>query len=360
MSNTHKIITIIGARPQFIKAAAVSREFESSEKLEEIIVHTGQHFDTNMSDIFFEELQIKKPAYNLGIGGGTHGENTGRMIEHIEKLLLKEKPEFVLVYGDTDSTLSGAIAAAKLNIPLIHIEAGLRSFNRKMPEEINRVLTDHAADILFTPTESASEQLFKEGISEDKVVLSGDVMFDATRIFGSIAAKKSKSDLQRFTKKPYALLTMHRAENVDYKAKVQNIFTALFESGLYFIFPIHPRTEKNIKNFDIIVPQNVTLIPPVGYLDMLYLERNASFIITDSGGVQKEAYFNSVPCITLRTETEWVELVDAGVNFITSDNKEKIHNAIEKCNKLAESDFDHNFYGDGYAAKKIVDYLSKK
>jgi UDP-GlcNAc3NAcA epimerase len=358
MSNTHKIISIIGARPQFIKAATVSREFKSSEKLEEIIVHTGQHFDTNMSDIFFEELQIKKPAYNLGIGGGTHGENTGRMIESIEKLLLEENPRFVLVYGDTDSTLSGAIAAAKLNIPLIHIEAGLRSFNRKMPEEINRVLTDHAADILFTPTESASKQLLKEGISEDKVVFSGDVMFDATRIFGTIAAKRNNSVIKRLTKAPYVLLTMHRAENVDNKAKIQNIISALSESGLNFILPIHPRTKKNIKNFGLKIPGNVTVIPPVGYLDMLYLERNAFLIMTDSGGVQKEAYFNSVPCITLRTETEWVELVDAGVNFITSDDKDKILDAIEKSNKLTASDFNHNFYGDGYAAKKIVDYLS--
>jgi UDP-GlcNAc3NAcA epimerase len=359
MSKTRKIISIIGARPQFIKAATVSREFEASEKLDEIIIHTGQHFDTNMSDIFFDELEINKPAYNLNIGGGTHGENTGRMIESIEKLLFKEKPDIVLVYGDTDSTLSGAIAATKLNIPLVHIEAGLRSFNRKMPEEINRVLTDHAADILFTPTESASEQLLKEGISEDKVVFSGDVMFDATRIFGTIASKRNIDDLKKLTKTPYALLTMHRAENVDYKAKIQNIFTALSESGLNFIFPIHPRTKKNIKNFELKVPKNVTEIPPVGYLDMLYLERNASLIMTDSGGVQKEAYFNSVPCITLRTETEWVELVDAGVNFITSDDKEKILNAIEQSNKLAESDFNHNFYGDGHAAKKIVDYLSK-
>jgi UDP-GlcNAc3NAcA epimerase len=295
--NPIKIATVIGARPQFIKAAVVSRGLKNVSQ-NEIIIHTGQHFDSNMSDIFFEELDIPKPGYHLGIGGGTHGQNTGRMIEAIEAVLLKEQPTLLLVYGDTDSTLAGAVAAVKLHIPVAHVEAGLRSFNRKMPEEINRILTDHASDLLFTPSAQAGKQLLKEGIKIQKIKQVGDVMYDAAIYYGQKIANDNTT-LTKFGLQPkkYALATLHRAENVDDKQKLTSILKGLANYNQTIVWPMHPRTKARLSFFDIQIPANIKIIEPVGYLEMITLEKNAALITTDSGGIQKEAYFHQVPCI---------------------------------------------------------------
>jgi UDP-GlcNAc3NAcA epimerase len=301
-----KIVTIIGARPQFIKAAVVSRAIAlRSEEIKEVIVHTGQHFDSNMSDIFFDELDIPKPDHHLGVGGGSHGQNTGRMLEKIEEVLMIEKPNYVLVYGDTDSTLAGTLAAVKLHIPVAHVEAGLRSFNRKMPEEINRILTDHASEILFTPTLTAVKNLNNEGIDSNKIKQVGDVMYDAAIYYGK-KVEQNNTLLQelKIESKKYALVTLHRAENVDDKNRLSSILKGLSHYNNTIIWPLHPRTKKMLESFGIAIPQNISIIDPVGYLDMILLEKNAELIATDSGGVQKEAYFHKVPCITLRDQTE--------------------------------------------------------
>jgi len=316
-----KTISIVGARPQFIKAAAVSRVLQKTQGVREVLVHTGQHYDANMSEVFFEELEIPRPDYNLGIGSATHGAQTGRMLEAIEEVLLREKPDWVLVYGDTNSTLAGALAAVKLHIPVAHIEAGLRSFNRRMPEEINRVLTDHASDILFAPTKAAVENLRREGISEEQIQLVGDVMYDAALYYGKKAECQSQS-LNRLGLKPkeYILATIHRAENTDDPRRLRAIFEGLAEvdQEMKVVLPLHPRTRVVLVEVGLYdkVARSVCLIEPVGYLDMVMLEKNARAIATDSGGVQKEAFFHRVPCLTLREETEWVELVDLGWNCI--------------------------------------------
>nr|VFK39505.1 MAG: UDP-GlcNAc3NAcA epimerase [Candidatus Kentron sp. SD]VFK44542.1 MAG: UDP-GlcNAc3NAcA epimerase [Candidatus Kentron sp. SD] len=309
-----KITSIIGARPQFIKAAVVSRAF-AIQGLTEIILHTGQHFDSNMSDVFFDELEIARPAYHLGIGGGSHGQNTGRMIEAIEGVLLNECPDWVLVYGDTDSTLAGALAAAKLHIPVAHVEAGLRSFNRRMPEEINRVLTDHAASLLFAPTSSAVQHLTNEGISGGIVKQVGDVMYDAA-LFYSAKAETMSDVLVRLglARKSYILATIHRAENTDDKERLTAILDGFSSLPQTVVLPLHPRTRARMEAFGLQFPANVLTIDPVGYLDMVMLEKHASLIATDSGGVQKEAFFHRTPCVTLREETEWIELVASGWN----------------------------------------------
>ncbi|WP_243089948.1 non-hydrolyzing UDP-N-acetylglucosamine 2-epimerase [Thermus neutrinimicus] len=312
------VVSVVGARPQFIKAAAVSRVLRATPGLREVLVHTGQHHDDNMSRVFFEELEIPEPDYHLGIGGGTHGQNTGRMLEAIEGVLLKEKPDWVLVYGDTDSTLAGALAAAKLHIPVAHVEAGLRSFNRRMPEEINRVLTDHVSDLLFAPTETAVQNLLREGIPADKVHLVGDVMYDAALYYGEKAERESQI-LQRLNVAPkgYILATVHRAENTDDPVRLRVILEALAQvhREVPVVFPVHPRTRKRAEAYGLeeLLDRMLT-IEPVGYLDMVMLEKNARLIATDSGGVQKEAFFYRVPCATLRDETEWVELVESGWN----------------------------------------------
>jgi UDP-GlcNAc3NAcA epimerase len=310
------IMTVLGARPQFIKAAVVSRAF-AANGVDEMLVHTGQHFDANMSDVFFEELEIPRPAYHLGIGGGTHGENTGRMVEAIEKVLLRNRPDWVMVYGDTDSTLAGAVAAVKLHIPVAHVEAGLRSFNRRMPEEINRVLTDHAASLLFAPTTAAVDHLAREGISGPMVRLVGDVMYDAALFYGA-KAERSSSVLARLGlgANTYVLATIHRAENTDVQGRLAAILDGLERFGHDVILPLHPRTRGCLAASGIVMPRNVRLIDPVGYLDMVMLEKHACLIATDSGGVQKEAFFHRVPCVTLRDETEWVELVESGWNTV--------------------------------------------
>lgn len=310
-----KVITVVGARPQFIKAAVVSRVIARQTGIREVLVHTGQHFDANMSDVFFEELNIPRPDFHLGIGGGTHGQNTGRMITEIERVLLEQKPDWVLVYGDTDSTLAGALAAVKLHIPVAHVEAGLRSFNRRMPEEINRVLTDHASALLFPPTATAVDNLGKEGIAGPQVALVGDVMLDAALFYGQRA--DTESDILSELGLPsgaYILGTIHRQENTDDPMRLAAILEGFRSAPLPIVLPLHPRTRKRIADFKLALPESVRVIDPVGYLDMVMLERHARLITTDSGGVQKEAFFHRVPCLTLREETEWVELVAAGAN----------------------------------------------
>ncbi len=357
-----KIITIIGARPQFIKAAAVSREFVVCADIKEILVHTGQHYDDNMSDIFFSELEIPRPQYNLGIGGGGHGQQTGRMLEKIEEILLEEKPDCVLVYGDTNSTLAGALAAAKMHIPVAHVEAGLRSFNKAMPEEINRILTDNVADILFTPTLTANENLAREGVRDDLVVHAGDVMYDASLFYSKKCESVSTvlADLG-LGKNEYILATVHRAENTDDPRRLDNIFAALNEIGKErtVVLPLHPRTRKALEacgdGRDYFT--HITVTEPVGYLDMVMLEKDAALVVTDSGGVQKEAYFFRKPCVTLRDETEWVELVESGWNTLASpEDRAGVVTAI-RAGLDGTPDKAPEFYGNGKSAGVIVERL---
>jgi UDP-GlcNAc3NAcA epimerase len=352
-----KIATIVGARPQFIKASTISRAILAQSGISEVLIHTGQHYDANMSDVFFAELDIRKPDHHLGIGGGTHGENTGRMLEAIEKVLIAEKPDWVLVYGDTDSTLAGALAAAKLNIPLAHVEAGLRSFNRHMPEEINRVLTDHASDLLFVPTKTAAMNLVTEGITGDKVKWVGDVMFDATLFYRDRARKPEIVDLPLGN--PFFLCTIHRVENTVDRDRLSAIVRLLNElaKDMTIVLPLHPRTFAAIQRLAVAgLSSAIKTIEPVGFLEMTWLLANCSLVITDSGGVQKEAFFHQKPCVTLRNETEWVELVEAGYNRLISPQESNLLEifshmqaiAIPKCK---------SFYGDGQAAAAIVTNL---
>jgi len=354
------ILTIIGARPQFIKAAMVSRALQQAGS-REFLLHTGQHYDDNMSQVFFDELDIPHPDINLGIGGGTHGQNTGRMLEAIEAVLLAQRPDWVLVYGDTDSTLAGALAAVKLHIPVAHVEAGLRSFNRRMPEEINRVLTDHTADLLFAPTDTAVANLRREGLPESRIARVGDVMYDAALYYAAQAETRSRI-LERLGLAPreYILATVHRAENTDDPARLQAIFGALAQVArtLPVVLPLHPRTRKALKQHGLynLATQHLHMLDPVGYLDMVMLEKHARLIATDSGGVQKEAYFHRVPCVTLRDETEWVELVEAGWNVLAPPTSaQTIRAALEA--GLERRGQDVLLYGNGHAAEKIVQRL---
>ena len=355
-----KIVSIIGARPQFIKAAMVSRALRRAG-VQEFLLHTGQHYDDNMSRVFFDELEIPRPDVNLGIGGGTHGQNTGRMLEAIEAVLLQERPDWVLVYGDTDSTLAGALATVKIHLPVAHVEAGLRSFNRQMPEEINRVLTDHISDLLFAPTETAMQNLQREGIPEERICLVGDVMYDAALYYGQKAEQVSRIlDRLALQSKSYILATVHRAENTDNPTRLQAIFTGLAQVAqtIPVVLPLHPRTRKALQREGLyeFTTQHLRLLEPVGYLDMVMLEKHARLIATDSGGVQKEAYFHNVPCVTLRTETEWKELVEAGWNLVVPPFlPHAIHQVI--LNYLNQHGHDVSLYGDGQAASKIVQRL---
>lgn len=356
-----KIVTVVGARPQFIKVAAVSRVLGRSTQVSEVMVHTGQHYDENMSDVFFEELEIPRPAYQLNVGSSTHGAQTGRMLEQIEQVLLAERPDWVMVYGDTNSTLAGALAAVKLHVPVAHVEAGLRSFNRAMPEEINRVLTDHASDLLFAPTQVASEHLQREGVPASKVRLVGDVMYDAAIHFGGRADRKS-SVLEQYGlhSQQYILATVHRAENTDAPDRLRAIIEGLVAVAQYIpvVLPLHPRTRSTVARLGLeLLLTGIKVIPPVGYLDMVKLEKNARLIATDSGGVQKEAFFYRVPCVTLRDETEWVELVNLGWNTLVSPTStravfEGIMEGIQPTNRLSGEP-----YGNGQAGEKILDSL---
>lgn len=381
-----KIITIVGARPQFIKAAAVTRAIQrynkrcpSKQKLQEILVHTGQHYDYLMDKVFFEELELPKPDYHLGVGSGSHARQTGIMLEKIEAVLQKEKPEVVMVYGDTNSTLSGALAAAKLNIPVAHVEAGLRSYNRTMPEEINRLLTDHLSAFLFCPTDQAVRNLFKEGIKEGgtrKVKNVGDVMYDSILYYSNQAERKSTifRDLGLFTPNSvraihelpvlrtqnYYLATLHRAENTDDPKRLESILKALNEIGKNtpVVLPLHPRTKKMIETYHLFSEfKNIKFIEPVSYLNMLKLEKNAKAILTDSGGIQKEAYWLGVPCLTLREETEWVETIKKNCNVLVGADGKRIVSEVKKLKLRRNKRGATENYGDGKAGEKIVKIL---
>lgn len=351
-----KIFTVVGARPQFIKAATVSRVIGQTANCSEILVHTGQHFDANMSDVFFRELDIPKPHYNLGVGGGTHGQNTGRMLEAIEAVMLKERPSIVLVYGDTDSTLAGALAAAKIHIPVVHVEAGLRSYNKRMPEEINRQLTDHISTLLLTPNQGAVENLAAEGIRGPQVRNVGDVMFDAALFFGDKAERISTIlDHLKLASKNYILATVHRQENTDDVVRLNRILAGFAKMEKTVVLPLHPRTRQRIEGFALQIPGNVMVVDPLGYIDMVMLEKHACMIATDSGGVQKEAYFHGVPCLTLRDETEWVELVEMGWNSLVSPGDVSF---LDKINRLpAAGKTGLSPYGSGNAASLVIDAI---
>jgi len=355
-----KILTIIGARPQFIKAAMVSRAIvahnrraESPAVVEEIL-HTGQHYDANMSDIFFRQMGIPEPVVNLHAGTGMHGEMTGRMLIRIEQEILSRKPDWILVYGDTNSTLAGALAAAKLHVPVAHVEAGLRSFNKRMPEEINRILTDHVSSLLLCPTRAAMDNVKNEGLTHGAHHV-GDVMYDAALVFGEIAGRSSTilRDLD-LAPRQYHLATVHRAENTDDPDRLQSILSAFTEIDGRVVFPIHPRTRIKLDDCNLrIQSQNIIFADPVSFLDMVQLEKYASCILTDSGGVQKEAYFHGVPCITLRNETEWVETVHSGWNQVVGADKEQIKTAVRQARKgsiITE-------YGNGNSADHVLELL---
>lgn len=368
-----KILTVVGARPNFIKVAPLLEKFRLYKDICSILVHTGQHYDYKMSQAFFQDLKIPQPNYHLGVGSGLHADQTARTMLKLEPVLLEEKPDFVIVVGDVNSTLAGALVAAKLHIPVAHVEAGLRSFNRRMPEEINRVLTDHISSLLFCPTETAVENLRREGftnILNDGQLLNypssvsansyplvanvGDVMYDAVLHYGDIAEKKSRIlEELRLNPKAYALATVHRAENTDEPERLQGIFDglkAMAQEGLPVVFSIHPRTQKQVNAFGIEL-DGIRVIDPLSYLDMLLLEKHARVILTDSGGVQKEAFFFRVPCVTLREETEWVETVEAGWNTLVGYNQEQILQAALGAKPGIESAWP---YGDGRAAERMV------
>ncbi len=352
-----KIATIIGARPQFVKVAAVSRAINTHnqqhgpQRLDDIIIHTGQHYDETMSAVFFRDLEIPSPAYNLDIGSGSHGRQTAQMLMAIEEVLIQEKPDWVIVYGDTNSTLAGALAAVKLNIRIAHVEAGLRSFNRLMPEEINRVMTDHVAHLLLCPSQTAVQNLAAEGIMQG-VQITGDVMADALQFAASKASVKSSIlETLCLQEKGYLLATVHRAENTDNIERLNNILSAFKALEETIVFPVHPRTRKLLKATGYHPPRHVKIIDPVGYFDFVALEQSARIILTDSGGIQKEAYWLHVPCITLRDETEWVETVASGWNVLTGARQNRIIDAVRsfKC------PHEHlPLYGDGKAAMHCI------
>lgn len=354
-----KIVTIVGARPQFIKAAAVSRVIRDGfwEQLTETIVHTGQHYDENMSKVFFEELDIPHPKYNLEISGGHHGAMTGRMLESVEKVLLEEKPDWVLIYGDTNSTLAGALAAAKLHIPVAHVEAGLRSFNMRMPEEVNRIVADRLSSLLFCPTDAAIRNLESEGVVSG-VENVGDVMYDVA-LFYRERAKRQSGILESLSlaEGEFALTTCHRAENTDDPVRLGEIVAALAELSekLKVVLPLHPRTRKLLDDTGLARKLGkVKIVAPVPFLDMVALEQAAKLILTDSGGVQKEAFFYGVPCITMRDETEWVETVALGWNRLVGASTAAISAAVAECLNNSLPPFPKSPYGDGHAARQIV------
>ena len=350
-----KIVTIVGARPQFIKAAPLSRVLR--QRHSEVLVHTGQHYDRNMSEVFFDELGIPPPDYNLAVGSGPHGWQTGQMLERIEDVLLKERPERVLVYGDTNSTLAGALAAAKLHLPIGHVEAGLRSFNRRMPEELNRLVSDHLADLLLCPCAQAAENLKAEGITRGVHVV-GDVMADAL-CYALAAARNRSRILEKLHLTPdhYLLATIHRPENTDAPQRLRQLMEAFAHIPEPVILPLHPRTRKQLDQLGLAASDNPRFIEPLGYLDMVALEQAARLILTDSGGIQKEAYWLGVPCITLREQTEWVETVAAGWNVVAGAEMERI---LELVRSFAPPAARPELYGDGQAAARCAALLGER
>lgn len=353
-----KIVTIVGARPQFIKAAAISRVIQQKPDLAEVLVHTGQHYDENMSRVFFDELDIPEPQYNLEIAGGSHGAMTGRMLEAVEKVLLAEKPDWLLIYGDTNSTLAGALAAAKLHVPVAHVEAGLRSFNMRMPEEVNRIVSDRVSTRLFCPTPTAVANLCAEGITQG-VHEVGDVMYDVALFYGE-KARATSTLLQTLKLAPggFVLATCHRAENTDDPQRLAGIMEGLgaLAREMPVVFPVHPRTRQLIQKLGLDAKAaRVTMLDPLPYLDMVALEMAAKVVCTDSGGVQKEAFFFGVPCVTMRDETEWVELVQSGWNMLTGADAGRIRDAV--MNASAPKGAQPSLYGDGRSAEKIVSLL---
>lgn len=354
-----KILTIIGARPQFIKASVISKAIQKIDNVEEILLHTGQHFDANMSDIFFEQLGIPRPDFQLQIHGGNHGEMTGRMLGAIEKVILSEKPDRVLVYGDTNSTLAGALAAAKLHVPVAHVEAGLRSFNMRMPEEINRILTDRISDLLFCPTDAAVRNLNNEGFGQSvtikqSVIKVGDVMHDSALMFAEFARRPDKFHVEI----GFVLATLHRAENTDDPSRLDSIVKALNQihnNVAEVVLPLHPRTRDAIKNAGLSL--DVKVVDPVGYLEMIWLLKHCGLVVTDSGGVQKEAFFFGKACVTMRDQTEWVELVEIKANEIVGAERPKIIDAVSR-NLGRRVEDPHQLYGGGEAAGRIVQCLS--
>ena len=349
-----RILTVVGARPQFIKASPLSRALRQAHQ--EILLHTGQHYDYEMSKVFFEELGIPEPARNLGVGSASHGEQTGAMLQRIEEVLFEEGPDLVLVYGDTNSTLAGALAAVKLHIPVAHVEAGLRSFNRDMPEEINRVLTDHASTLLLCPTSTAVQNLAQEGITSG-VHNVGDVMYDAVLRNVKLAEQRS-SILSKLEVDPgsYVLTTVHRPRNTDHRARLISILEALNQAAEPIVFPAHPRTQQAIDRIDYSLGPHVRFTKPVGYLDMLALEKSARMILTDSGGVQKEAYFLGTPCITLREETEWTETLLGGWNVLAGADRDKILSLLRSHEPDSER---QAVFGDGRASQRILAVLER-
>lgn len=353
-----KILTVIGARPQFVKAAVVSNAFKQHPSLQEIIVHTGQHFDSNMSDVFFNQLQIPRPDHLLSINGGTHGDMTGRMLIEIEKVLLSERPDMLMVYGDTNSTLAGALAASKLHIPVIHVEAGLRSFNMRMPEEVNRILTDRLSHILFCPTQTAVDNLLNEGYSlentQNHVLNIGDVMQDTAMMFKSKSTRPAGVNYED----GFILCTMHRAENTDDLTRLTNIVDALnhlHNHVMPVIMPLHPRTAAVLAKHGLSL--DVNILEPAGYFEMLWLLERAALVLTDSGGLQKEAFFFEKPCVTMRDQTEWVELVDMGVNTLSGADQGRIVLAVKQMQNKPVSDPNH-IYGGGTASRKIAEFMA--
>lgn len=349
-----RILSVVGARPQFIKAAPVGRALKDAG-IEEILVHTGQHYDFEMSQVFFDELAIPAPRHHLGIGSGAHGQQTGAMLAALESVMVAERPDLVLVYGDTNSTLAGSLGAAKLHLPVVHVEAGLRSFNRQMPEEINRVVTDHLSQLLLCPSDSAARNLLREGISAGVIVV-GDVMLDV--LLGATAAagaEKGIIGVLGLRPREYLLATVHRAENADDTPRLLDILSALSNAGERVIFPVHPRTRNRISASGFSPSSSLTLIDPVGYVDMVRLERSARMILTDSGGVQKEAYWLGIPCVTLRPETEWTETVDVGWNQLAASSL-AMRLAIAS---FAPPSKRPPLYGDGTAAARIARALAQ-
>ncbi|MDC1135639.1 UDP-N-acetylglucosamine 2-epimerase (non-hydrolyzing) [Alphaproteobacteria bacterium] len=349
------IITILGARPQFIKAAILSNELRKNDYFNEKIIHTGQHYDSQMSAIFFEQLQIQQPDFQLNTGNLSHGAMIAKQIDGIESILTATQPDAVIVYGDTNSTLAGALAAIKLNIKVIHVEAGLRSFNRMMPEEHNRVLTDHASDLLLAPTKSAVRNLEKEGLDYPRVKFVGDIMFDAALQYSNLAEKLNLDIIVPHHKGDFILATIHRAETTQNQNLLDMCLTAFMKSPLPVIMPLHPRTRKNI-NFEKFSNTNLIFIEPVGYLEMIKLEKEASLIVTDSGGVQKEAFFHGKPCVTLRKETEWTELIDSGWNRLAPlESSASILQTISDA--IGTVGVSCNSFGEGDSAKSICNEL---